>query len=88
VRVLFIDAGVGLDNAGIRRLADLDIRGIIAATVSAESAEIGSARSSYEDGIVSHSNAIALATGIEPGARLRLVVGHLAMAAKEAGRRK
>ena len=49
----FNDAGVGLDNAGIRRLADLENRGIIAATVSAESAEIGSAQSSYEDGIVS-----------------------------------
>ena len=54
--VFFNDAGVGLDNAGIRRLADLENRGIIAATVSAESAEIGSARSSYDDGIVSHSN--------------------------------
>ena len=85
MRVLFIDAGVGLDNAGIRRLAALESRGVIAATVSAESAEIGSARSSYEDGIASHSNAIALAAGIEPGVHLRLVVGHLAMAAKEAG---
>jgi hypothetical protein len=83
--VFFNDAGVGVDNAGILRLTDLESRGVIAATVSAESAEIGSARSSYDDGIVSHSNAIALAAGIEPGARLRLVVGHLAMAAKEAG---
>jgi len=42
--VFFNDAGVGLDNAGIRRLAELDSQGMIAATVSAESAEIGSAR--------------------------------------------
>ena len=54
----FNDAGGGLDKAGIRRLADLEGRGIIAATVSAESAEIGSARSSYDDGVISHSQPI------------------------------
>lgn len=75
----FNDAGVGLDNAGIRRLADLDNRGIVAATISAESAEIGSARSSYDDGIVSHSNVSALLAGIEPGTRLRLAVDRIAI---------
>ena len=76
--VFFNDAGVGLDDAGIRRLADLDGRGMIAATVSAASAEIGSARSSYDDGIISHSNATARAAGIEPGMRLQLVVNQIA----------
>lgn len=77
--VFFNDAGVGLDNAGIRRLTDLEARGIIAATVSADSAEIGSARSGYDDGVISHANAIALAAGIEPGARLRVAVDRIAI---------
>jgi hypothetical protein len=66
----FNDAGVGLDNAGIARLANLDTRGIIAGTVSAASAEIGSARSSYDTGILSFVNASASAAGLRPGQRL------------------
>jgi hypothetical protein len=73
----FNDAGVGLDDAGIARLKDLDGRGIIAATVSAASAEIGVARSTYEDGVVSHVNATAGRHGMMPGERLRDAVARL-----------
>ena len=63
----FNDAGVGKGGAGITRLAALDLRGIVAATVSSASARIGDGRSTYEDGLVSRVNQAALAVGIEPG---------------------
>ncbi len=53
---IFHDAGGGADGAGLTRLPALDKRGIAAATVSADSARIGDARSIYEDGILSHVN--------------------------------
>ncbi len=72
----FNDAGVGLNNAGIARLADLDSR-MIAATVSARSAEIGNARDTYEHGVISYVNRPAAAAGIAPGMRLRDVAEQL-----------
>src|SRR5438128_655667 len=53
VRAAFYnDAGIGIDDAGVSRLPALDARGITAACVSAASARIGDARSSYEDGLL------------------------------------
>ena len=49
------------------RLPDLDTRSIAAATVSTDSARIGDARSTYEDGIISHVNATAQAHGAAQG---------------------
>ena len=65
--VLYNDAGIGKDESGISRLPALDARGIAAATVSAISARIGDARSTYEDGIVSRINARAAAFGPRKG---------------------
>jgi len=48
-------------------LPALDARGIAAATVSAASARIGDARSTYEDGIVSRINMRAAALGLREG---------------------
>jgi hypothetical protein len=73
----FNDAGVGLDGAGVARLPDLDRRGIIAATVSADSAEIGRAQSAYECGVISYANATALRLGIAPRERLFDAVARL-----------
>jgi hypothetical protein len=64
---LYNDAGIGKDHAGISRLPALDARGIAAATVSAASARIGDARSTYEDGIVSAINRRAAALGLRAG---------------------
>lgn len=72
--VFFNDAGVGLDGAGIRRLDDLETRGIAAGTVSADSAPIGDARASYEDGILSHLNKTATDLGGRTGMPLKLFV--------------
>jgi hypothetical protein len=76
--VFFNDAGGGLDDAGIARLADLDRRGMIAATVSADSAEIGHARSAYDTGVISHANLAAIRAGVAPGTPLQAVVHRLA----------
>ena len=68
---LYNDAGLGKDGAGISRLPALDERGIVAATVSAVSARIGDARSTYEDGIISHVNHRAAALGLREGTSAR-----------------
>jgi hypothetical protein len=68
---VFNDAGVGIDEAGIGRLAALDARGIAGLTVAASSARIGEARSTFEDGIVSHANRTAQALGAVSGMPLR-----------------
>ena len=78
VRAAFYnDAGIGIDMAGVSRLPALDQRGIAAATVSAASARIGDARSTYEDGILSRVNARAVALGLAPGMSAREAVAIL-----------
>jgi hypothetical protein len=64
---VFHDAGIGIDDAGVSRLPILDQRGIPTATVAAESARIGDARSIYEDGILSKVNLTAENMGAEVG---------------------
>lgn len=67
---VFNDAGVGKDQAGIEALKLMQAQGLAACSVAHDSARIGHARSSLEEGIVSHANAAALALGIRPGAPL------------------
>jgi len=74
---LYNDAGIGIDEAGVSRLPALDARGIPAATVSAASARIGDARSTYEDGVVSRVNRTAAALGLGPGISAREFVAGL-----------
>jgi len=74
----FNDAGMGIDNAGITRLAALDQRGIAAVTVSAASARIGDARSSWETGLVSAWNETAATYGARKGMKLRAFLKELA----------
>jgi hypothetical protein len=74
---LYNDAGIGKDEAGISRLPALDARGIAAATVSAASARIGDARSTYEDGVVSRVNTSAAALGLHAGISAREFVAVL-----------
>ncbi len=78
VRAAFYnDAGIGIDEAGVSRLPGLDLRGSAAATVSAASARIGDARSTYEDGVLSRVNARAAALGLAPGMTARDAVAML-----------
>ncbi|MGD9617486.1 MAG: hypothetical protein AB7H90_23075 [Alphaproteobacteria bacterium] len=74
---LYNDAGIGKDGAGVSRLPALDARDIPAATVSAASARIGDARSTYEDGIVSRINSRAAALGLSEGISARDFVAGL-----------
>jgi hypothetical protein len=81
--VFFSDAGGGMDGAGIARLADLDQKGIVAATTSADSAPIGDSRALYRDGILSHVNAAAARSGALVGMPLKDFVELLVAAAKQ-----
>lgn len=69
--VVFNDAGVGLDAAGIAALTLLQQHGLAACTVAHDSARIGEAASTWETGVVSHANAAARALGARPGVRLQ-----------------
>src|SRR5580692_11430987 len=80
--VFFSDGGVGMDGAGIARLAPLDQRGIPAGAVSADSAPIGDARALYRDGVLSHVNAAASRLGAHPGMTLKAFVDILTESAK------
>jgi len=78
VRVaVFNDAGVGRDRAGIAGLDLLEAAGIAGCTVSHDSARIGDAASTLDDGVISHVNARAAALGAVPGDRLRAWVASL-----------
>lgn len=69
----FNDAGIGVDGAGIGRLAALEARGIAALTVSAGSARIGEARSTLE-GMISAVNSVAAGLGAVVGSPARGVL--------------
>lgn len=70
---VFNDAGGGLDGAGHAGLALLQAAGLAACTVSHDSARIGDAQSTLNDGIITHANAPATALGIHPGQRCTAV---------------
>jgi hypothetical protein len=80
--VFFSDGGIGKDGAGIKRLADLDLRNIPAATASADSAEIGNSRDIYENGVLSYVNESAKRLGAKPGITVKAFVGTLIESAK------
>ncbi len=66
---IFNDAGGGADGAGITRLAELDARGISAATVSHTTARIGDGRSMWETGFISQTNSLASRQAAVTGGR-------------------
>ncbi len=80
--VFFSDAGGGMDGAGIARLADLEQKGIVAASTSADSAPIGDSRALYHDGILSHVNQPAVRLGGRVGMQLKEFVDILIAASK------
>ncbi|MEJ0011748.1 MAG: hypothetical protein WDM94_03790 [Bauldia sp.] len=75
--VFFSDGGVGMDNAGVSRLPNLDEKGIPAGAAAAMSARIGDARSIYNDGVFSHVNELARAEGARRGMPVREFVAAL-----------
>jgi hypothetical protein len=69
--VVFNDAGIGKDGAGIAALAWLQPHGIAALAVAHDSARIGEAASTLDDGVISHLNAAAAGLGAAAGMALR-----------------
>ena len=75
--VIFNDAGVGRENAGIASLTLLGQGGMAAATVSHNSCRIGEPADMMARGVISHANGPARAVGVEPGMPCRLAAQRL-----------
>ncbi len=75
--VVFNDAGVGKDGAGVSGLALMQQAGVPALAASHDSARIGDAADMLANGVVSHANAAAAALGVAPGMRVAEAVGRL-----------
>lgn len=75
--VILNDAGVGKNKAGISGLPVLENNGILGITVDAKSAEIGNAKDTYENGLVSYYNNIAKDFGIQEKMRIKDFVKNL-----------
>jgi hypothetical protein len=65
--IVFNDAGIGIDEAGVSRLGPLAARGIAAAAVDTHTARIGEARSTWATGRLSRINAVAHSRGARTG---------------------
>lgn len=72
--VIFNDAGVGKERAGIRALPILDRHGIVGIAVSAASARIGDGLDTYRSGVVSFVNRRAKKMGIRKGMTVKKVL--------------
>ena len=77
VIAIFNDAGSGIDHAGIGRLDPLNEFGIAAVTAAHTSARIGDSRSTYYEGVISHTNRKAIALGATCGLTVRDFVEHV-----------
>lgn len=76
--VVFNDAGVGKDEAGIAALRLLQQHGRAAAAVAHHSARIGDAIDGWSNGVLSHVNPLAASLGLAPGMALRPALQALA----------
>jgi len=65
--VIFNDAGMGKENAGIVALDMMEERSVAAATVSHNTARIGDGLDTWENGVVSHVNKTAFSNGGRAG---------------------
>lgn len=69
--VFFNDAGVGKNRAGISALDMLQARGVAAGAISHETGCIGDSQDMWDNGVISHANALAIAAGLKPGLRVK-----------------
>ncbi len=65
--VIFNDAGIGLDQAGVAGVLALAEIGMAAAAVDCQSCLIGSAQDAYDRGLISLANSIAASCGVKSG---------------------
>src|SRR5262249_34137414 len=75
--VIFNDAGVGKDNAGIAALGMLQKGGVAAATVAHTSGRIGDSMDMWENGVLSHVNAVGRSAGLAVGAKVKATLTEL-----------
>ena len=75
--VIFNDAGVGKDNAGIAALDMLAARGVASATVAHTTGRIGDSLDMWENGVISHVNDVAASAGLATGVRVNAVLTSL-----------
>lgn len=74
---VFNDAGVGKNKAGVSGLSVLEDNDILGITVKADSAEIGNAEDTYENGVVSYFNGIAKNFGVQKNMKIKDFVQNL-----------
>ena len=78
VKAVFLNnAGIGKNQAGISGLSYYQAENILACAVDHNSAEIGVARDTWESGIISHTNNLAEAAGIQPGDTVQEAVARI-----------
>ncbi|MCF6232549.1 MAG: hypothetical protein L3J36_05550 [Rhodobacteraceae bacterium] len=65
--VVFNDAGIGLDRAGVAGVLALADIGMAAAAVDCQTARIGSASDTIARGVISMVNVVAHSLGVKPG---------------------
>lgn len=75
--VFLNNAGIGKNNAGVKGLAHYEAMNILACAVSHNSAEIGVAHDTWENGNISHINVIAEAAGIQIGDSVKNAVSKI-----------
>ncbi len=84
--VIFNDAGIGLERAGIAGVMALDEAGMAAAAVAGPSARIGDAADALAHGRISHANRMARHCGVGAGMSVKQAARLLAGAAPPTGR--
>ncbi|MDX3983941.1 MAG: hypothetical protein QHC88_01685 [Achromobacter sp.] len=77
--VILNDAGLGLRQAGIAGLSDLQRWGVPAATADYQSCRIGDGADMLRHGVISHVNLRAQALGCVPGMRVAEAAARLAL---------
>jgi len=83
--VVFNDAGIGLNRAGVAGVAFLESLGMAAVATSYMSCEIGSAEDTLMSGKVSVANGPAAALGVEVGMSISEAVDNLCVALRPDG---
>jgi hypothetical protein len=84
--VLFNDAGIGLEQAGVAGVLALADTGMAAAGVDCQSCEIGSAVDTLENGVISVVNTVAETLGVIAGMPVATAVSLFENAAKPQGK--
>lgn len=81
--LVFNDAGIGKEEAGVSVLQLLDERGIPAIAISHKSARIGEAHETFKNGVASRFNAAARVFGFDVGMPAREITRRLGVVSAE-----